>query len=272
MRVAFIGVIPLLWPLVRSIGVALLTLAAAVASLLLLDCVNPPAVVVDPGIAAVDSGAHGRLLVLHVDSWRYDTAIDSTLMPRVAELRKQGASWEMDGVFEGFTVPAVRAAFSGHAETQLVNLVQNFRFEALGIESFFHDASRIGKRTLVVAVEPFTQFGPYFEQRSPETRGLDMYQADRLRPGMALRAFREEGFDVESATTSRPTGRRTRKESEPTGTGASLRMRIRWLPNSPRRAARTTTSSPTATMAIRRPVNTRRASTFRPSRCSWARM
>ncbi|HEX7939045.1 MAG TPA: alkaline phosphatase family protein, partial [Gemmatimonadaceae bacterium] len=162
----------------------------------LLDRVNPAAAIVDPGIAAVDSTNHSRLLILHVDSWRYETAIDSTLMPQVAALRKRGASWEMETVFEGFTVPAVRAAFSGHAETQLVNLVQNFRFQALGIESFFQDASRIGKRTLVVAVEPFTQFGPYFVQRAPDTRGLTMYQADRLRPGIALRGWRDEKFDV----------------------------------------------------------------------------
>lgn len=180
----------------RSAAIAFTILIAAVGSLLLLDRVNPPPVAVDPGIAAVDTSRHGRLLILHVDSWRYETAIDSELMPQVAALRRQGASWEVQTVFEGFTVPAVRAAFSGHAETQLVNLLQNFRFEPLGIESFFRDASRIGKRTLVVAVEPFTQFGPYFEQRTPDARGLDMYAADRLRPAMALKGFRDEGFDI----------------------------------------------------------------------------
>ena len=180
----------------RSLAIAIVTLAAAVGSLLLLDRVNPPPVTVDPGVAAVDSTKRGRLLILHVDSWRYETAIDSTLMPQVARLRKQGASWEVQTVFEGFTVPAVRAAFSGRAETQLVNLIQNFQFRALPIESFFRDASRIGKRTLIVAVEPFTQFGDYFVQRFPVARGLDMYAADRLRPAMALNGFRNEAFDI----------------------------------------------------------------------------
>ena len=176
--------------------VVVVVLAAAAGSLLLLDRVNPTPAVPDPGIAAVDTANHSRLLILHIDSWRYETATDPRLMPHVARLRQQGASWEMETVFEGFTVPAVRAAFSGHAETQLVNLVQNFRFRSLGIASFFQDVSRLGKRTLIVAVEPFTQFGPYFTQRAPDARGLDMYQADRLRPEIAMRGWRDERFDV----------------------------------------------------------------------------
>ncbi len=180
------------WTVIRVVGV----LSAAVASLLLLDRVNRPEAIVDPGVAAVDTTKRSRLLVLHIDSWRYETAVDSTIMPQVAALRARGASWEMETVFEGFTIPAVRAAFSGHAETQLVNFIQNFRFRALGLESFFQDASRLGKRTLIVAVEPFTQFGAYFEQRAPDTRGLNMYEADRLRPAMAMRGWSDEKFDI----------------------------------------------------------------------------
>ena len=99
-------------------------------------------------------------------------------------------------MYEGFTIPAVRAAFTGHAETQLVNLVRNFRFRALPIESFFRDVHGLGRRTLVVAREPFTQFGPVFTERFPPHDGRDMYVTDRLRPEMALRAYREEPFDV----------------------------------------------------------------------------
>jgi hypothetical protein len=171
-------------------------LAAAAGSLLLLDRVNAPPASADPGVAMVDTTRHSRLLILHIDSWRYETATDSALMPQVARLRARGASWEMETVFEGFTVPAVRAAFAGHAETQLVNFIQNFRVRDLGIESFFQDASRAGKRTLVVGNEPFTQFGPYFEQRLPDVRGRSMYETDRLRPGIAMRAWLDEKFDV----------------------------------------------------------------------------
>ncbi|MEK7401489.1 MAG: alkaline phosphatase family protein [Gemmatimonadota bacterium] len=179
----------------RAVVIAVGVLSAAVSSLLLLDRVNPPPVVVDPGIASVDTTKRSRLLILHVDSWRYETAIDSTIMPNVARLRRRGASWEMETVFEGFTIPAVRAAFSGHAETQLVNLIQNFRFRSLGIESFFLDASRLGKRTVAIAYEPWVQFGPYIEHRAPPYNG-DQFTADRLRAVWALQAFRDEGFDV----------------------------------------------------------------------------
>ena len=182
--------------LARVIAVALVVFALAVAASLLVDRMNPPEAVVDPGIASVDTTKHSRLLILHIDSWRYETAMNSTLMPQVAQLRAQGASWKLEGVFEGFTIPAVRAAFSGHAETQLVSVIQNFSFHALPIGSFFLDASRLGKRTLVVAQEPWVQFGPYFERRLPEHRGQNMYALDHERPGMALRAFQDENFDV----------------------------------------------------------------------------
>ena len=182
--------------LARIVAVAVVVFTLAVAASLLVDRVNPPVAVVDPGIASVDSTKHSRLLILHIDSWRYETAIDSTIMPQVARLRRQGASWELEGVFEGFTIPAVRAAFSGHAETQLVSVIQNFSFHALPIGSFFLDAHRLGKRTLVVAQEPWVQFGPYFEQRVPEHRGQDMYALDHERPAMALRAFQNETFDI----------------------------------------------------------------------------
>jgi len=189
--------VPVLRTTWRLITVAVVVLGAAVGALLLVDRVNRPLRPVDPGIAAIDSTKGGaRLLILHVDSWRDQAARDSTLFPTVARLRRAGASGTLLGVYEGFTIPAVRAAFTGHAETQLVNLVRNFRFRALPIESFFRDVHGLGRRTLVVAREPFTQFGPVFTERFPPHDGRDMYVTDRLRPEMALRAYREEPFDV----------------------------------------------------------------------------
>ena len=179
----------------RGLGAAVLLVVAAAASSLLLDGVRPPARRSDPGIAAIDTAKRSRLLILHVDSWRLETATDSTLMPNVARLRARGASWPIETVFEGFTVPAVRAAFTGRAETQLVNLIRNFSFGALPIESFFRDAARAGKRTLIIAVEPFQQFGDYFVQRAPVPQA-DMYAADRLRPAMALHGWNDERFDI----------------------------------------------------------------------------
>ena len=181
----------------RTLLVAGLVLGAAVGALFLVDRVNRAPRPLDPGIAAIDGTRQGtRLLILLVDSWCDQAARDSTLFPAVARLRRDGASGSLLGVYEGFTIPAVRAAFTGHAETQLVNLVRNFRFRALPIESFFRDVHGLGRRTLVVAREPFTQFGPVFTERFPADSGRDMYDTDRERPGIALRAYREEPFDV----------------------------------------------------------------------------
>jgi hypothetical protein len=171
-------------------------LAIAVASLLALDRVHATPAPPDPGVAAVDSSSRSRLVIIVVDSWRYETATDPSLMPQVARLRARGASWKIDGVYEGFTIPAVRAAYTGHAETQLVNVIQNFRFRALPAESFFLDAERAGKRTLIVAIEPFQQFGVHYVERVPEKGNLDLYGVDRLRPGIAMRGYRDEKFDV----------------------------------------------------------------------------
>lgn len=182
--------------LLQGAGIAVGVPAVAVITLLTLDRVHAPPVRHDPGVAAVDTSRHSRLIIVVVDSWRYQTATDSTLMPQVAQLRRRGASWKTDGVYEGFTIPAVRAAYTGHAETQLVNVIQNFRFSALPAESFFLDAERAGKRALVVAIEPFQQFGDHYVQRVPEKGNLDLYAIDHLRPGIAMRGYRDEGFDI----------------------------------------------------------------------------
>ncbi|MGV3708349.1 MAG: hypothetical protein ACO1Q7_05865 [Gemmatimonas sp.] len=182
--------------LVRLLIVFAVVFGAAVAASLLVDRVNPPVATVDPGIASIDSTKHSRIVILHIDSWRYETAIDSSMMPQTARLRKLGASFELETVFEGFTIPAVRAAFSGREETQLVSLIQNFSFSALPIGSFFLDAHRLGKKTLVVAEEPWVQFGPYYEKRLPEKRGRDMYAVDHDRPGLCFDGYLKENFDI----------------------------------------------------------------------------
>ena len=127
----------------RTLAVAVLVLGSAVVALLSVDRVNRPARASDPGIASVDTTVrHRRLLLLHVDSWRDSSARDTALFPRTAQLRRLGASGTLEGDYEGFTVPAVRAAFTGVAETQLVNIIQNFRFSALPLPRV-----RFGRRT-----------------------------------------------------------------------------------------------------------------------------
>jgi hypothetical protein len=173
-------------PLLFSVAL----LAGAGAALLVADGVNRPPNQPDLGFVRVDSARTSHVLILLVDSWRHQTAIDSAIMPEVARLSREGASGRVETVFEGFSIPAIRAAFSGTAPTQLMNLIRNFHFRALPIESSFLDASRVGKRALVVGDEPFTQFGPFLEKRMPHAQGLDMYGLDRLRPGIALDAYR----------------------------------------------------------------------------------
>ena len=174
----------------------LVLLAGAAAALLVADGINNPPSREDLGFVRVDTASRSRVLILLVDSWRHETAVDSTIMPAVARLSRDGASGKLETVFEGFSIPAIRAEFSGTAETQLVNLIRNFRFRALPTESSFLDANRIGKRSLVVGDEPFTQFGPFLEKRLPQAAGLDIYGLDKLRPGIALDAYRGGSYDL----------------------------------------------------------------------------
>jgi hypothetical protein len=174
----------------------LVLLAGAAVALLVADGINNPPSREDLGFVRVDTASRSRVLILLVDSWRHQTAVDSAMMPAVARLSRDGASGKLETVFEGFSIPAIRAEFSGTAETQLVNLIRNFRFRALPTESSFLDANRIGKRTLVVGDEPFTQFGPFLEKRLPQAPGLDIYGLDKLRPGIALDAYRSGSYDL----------------------------------------------------------------------------
>ncbi len=174
----------------------LVLLAGAGASLLVADGINNPPSREDLGFVRVDTASRSHVLILLIDSWRHQTAEDSAMMPAVARLSRDGASGKLETVFEGFSIPAIRAEFSGTAETQLVNLIRNFRFRALPTESSFLDALRIGKRSLVVGDEPFTQFGPVLEKRIPPGEGTDMYARDALRPGIALDAYRTGTYDL----------------------------------------------------------------------------
>jgi Type I phosphodiesterase / nucleotide pyrophosphatase len=175
---------------------AIALLAGAVVSLLVVDGVNPPRRRAELGVVRVDSTRTSRVLILLIDSWRHETALDSSIMPNTTRLSRDGASGKIETVFEGFSIPAIRAAFSGSAETQLMNLIRNFHFRALPTESAFLDARRLGKRTLVVGDDPFTQFGPVLEKRLPTGPNLDMYGLDRLRSGIALDAYENETWDI----------------------------------------------------------------------------
>lgn len=184
-----------------------MTLVLAVVALLGIDSVDrsgsaQPTNLISGGrdttsaaVVANDARGPHRVLVLIVDGLRYETALDSNVMPNLQRLRKQGASGKLETVFEGFSVPAIKAAFTGTAETQLVNVVRNFRFSSLPLESVFLDAERAGKRVLIVGDEPFRQFGTLAERRVPPARA-NMYAEDAARPAMALSAWQREGFDV----------------------------------------------------------------------------
>ncbi|MBI3568152.1 MAG: alkaline phosphatase family protein [Gemmatimonadetes bacterium] len=170
--------------------------ATAIGCLSVADSVNRPADRVARGLTGVDTTKRSRVLVLLIDGLRRETATDAQMMPILARLRATGASGEVDGAFEGFSIPSIRAALSGKAEAQLMNAIENFHFTALPVESVFLDLRRAGKSSLVVGVDPFVQFGSVFETRLPVEGSADQYTLDRERPEIALSAYARERFDL----------------------------------------------------------------------------
>src|SRR5665213_4174274 len=86
----------------------LMLLAGAAAALLIADGINNPPSRTDLGFVRVDTASKSHVLILLVDSWRHQTAVDSSIIPAVARLSRQGASGQLETVFEGFSIPAIR--------------------------------------------------------------------------------------------------------------------------------------------------------------------
>ncbi len=122
----------------------------------------------------------GRTLALIFDGLRLETALDTTLMPNLQALRRRGAHAELETVYEGFSVPAIRAAFSGIARTSLFSVVQNFHHADLGVESVFSQLRDRNRRSAVMDYGHFKQFGNVYDDLHPEPLpGEDMYARDR---------------------------------------------------------------------------------------------
>lgn len=193
----FSGCAPIIRRVLHSrLAFSVALFAVALGSLIVVDSVGVRTDAVNRGLVGIDSTHRARALVLLVDGLRYETAADPQMMPALSRLRAAGASGKVETVFEGFSIPAIRAALSGKAETQLMNAIRNFHFTALPTESVFLDARTAGKTALVIGDEPFTQFGPYFERRLPAGQFPDMYASDRVRPAIALAAYAAESQDL----------------------------------------------------------------------------
>ena len=98
------------------VNLALLLLAVFCATFWITDAaVNrqpPPQGATAP---AAPARPESRMLVLLIDSLRYETATDPAFMPRLCALAREGAAAKVKPSFTPATAPSVRDIFTGRA-------------------------------------------------------------------------------------------------------------------------------------------------------------
>jgi hypothetical protein len=101
----------------------------------------------------------GRVLVLLIDSLRYETANDATVMPNLAALRAESAFARVTPTRDAVTIPCVRAAFTGEDGTRLLAFVTNFVKRNAGVVSLFTELGAQGRKAATFSDGAFIQFG-----------------------------------------------------------------------------------------------------------------
>jgi hypothetical protein len=133
---------------------------------------------------------YSRVFVIILDSLRLQTALDPTLMPHLAALRANGVHARMNTVYEGFTHPAVRAAFSGQTQTSIASVIANFHHTDLRIESIFTQLASLGLTSVDYSEGHFAQFGPsVYGAFGPALPGEDRAALDHRLLNSALEHF-----------------------------------------------------------------------------------
>lgn len=132
------------------------------------------------------------VFVLFVDSLRFETAMDPAIMPALAALRATGTSARMNTVYQGHTVPAMRAIFTGGSPSGVFNVFTDFSRTNLRLASLFSELHAAGRRSAAWSSGQFNQFGEVLDTRfvhpfAGADRGGDpMADRDRRRVAAAL--------------------------------------------------------------------------------------
>lgn len=108
---------------------------------------------------------YSPVFVMFVDSLRYETAMDPAIMPALAALRAAAASARMNTVYQGHTVPAMRAIFTGGSPSGVFNVFTDFRRTNLRLASLFSELHASGRRSAAWSSGQFNQFGDALDLR-----------------------------------------------------------------------------------------------------------
>jgi hypothetical protein len=178
---------------------ALLLVAALIAVLLALDRLSGlSASAPGPSPAPHGRGHAGfsRTFVLIPDSMRYQTAMDASIMPHLAEMRRRGISARVETVFEGYSEPAFRAMFSGTEQPRILNVVGNFYDVGLKVPSLFDEVWADGLSAADYAGPHLLQFDHLLRRHFWAAPGESVEAWDERLVGAAERAFLDERIDL----------------------------------------------------------------------------
>ena len=146
-------------------------------------------------VAAVSAPDPAPLFVIFVDSLRYETAMDETIMPALAALRHQGPSAKMNTTYQAHTVPSLRAIFTGGSSSGVFNVITDFRRSNLRLASLFSELRASGRASASWSSGQFNQFGDTLEHRfvpslpGAGAGGDPMLNRDQRRIAAALELF-----------------------------------------------------------------------------------
>jgi len=161
----------------RCTGLVLLA-AIGAGGFLAMDHLSRPVAETAPGQAeAVDSGTptdgpspvyhagRRRMFIFLIDSLRYQTAVDPTLMPFLCSQQAGGTRAKVRTAHDAVTVPALRAAFTGKDQLTVFGFLRNFLHGEEQIPSLFTQADDAGLTTGVWSEGSFKQFGKAIQDR-----------------------------------------------------------------------------------------------------------
>jgi hypothetical protein len=134
-------------------------LAVVVGAAAILDSLSEPPARSDAVAGTSALPPRGRMLVLLLDSLRYETAVDPALMPNLVALRAESTFARVKSTRDAVTVSSVRAAFTGRDGTRILAFVSNFLSRNAGIESVFTDLAALGRKSVTLSDNAFKQFG-----------------------------------------------------------------------------------------------------------------
>ncbi len=145
------------WFVLGLIGLALLAIGAYIWSTILMDSTpsyrsplanTPPT----PG-QALGAPVTRRVVVVLIDALRYDTSINSNVMPFLNNLRTQGASAAMHSQPPSFSAPGWTTILTGAwpdiNDSQLFNPPDEFSVRSFTQDNLFATAQRAGLKTAV---------------------------------------------------------------------------------------------------------------------------